>query len=72
MSELFEKDRTVIGRHIRTSSRRVNCKSPWYVQNLHIPRITVVEKDLHKKQQQRCTILMLSFLWVTASRVNEG
>ena len=42
------------------------------VQNLHIPRITVVEKDLHKKQQQRCTILMLSFLWVTASRVNEG
>ena len=36
MAELFQKDRTVIGRHIRKSIKRVYWKKKAHVQNLHI------------------------------------
>ena len=39
-------------------SRKENLKNRWYVQNLHTPRTTVVEKALHRKLKPLFIILM--------------
>lgn len=39
MAELFQKDRTVISRHINNIFKEENLTKAWYVQILHTPRI---------------------------------
>lgn len=37
MAMLFERDRTVISRHIKNILKKENSTRKWYVQNLHTP-----------------------------------
>lgn len=37
MAELFQRDRTVISKHIKNIFKRESLMKIWYVQNLHIP-----------------------------------
>lgn len=45
MAELFQKDRTVIGRHITTYIRNMNWSVRPHVQNLHI-RVKMLTKPI--------------------------
>lgn len=58
MAELFQKDRTVIGRHINNIFKEGELEESLYVQNLHIPRIMVVEKGLPSVQKPPFIIWM--------------
>lgn len=63
MAELFQKDRTVIGRHISNIYKEHELEREAHVQILHIPRIMVVERDLRKLRILCYTTWMSSFPW---------
>ena len=61
MADLFQKDRTVISRHIRNVFKEGELDESLVCANLHYPRNMVVERGICKRQKQQFITSTSSF-----------
>lgn len=62
MTQLFQRDKSTISRHIKNIFEDGELDDPWWLQNLQHPRNMVDEKAIFRKLR-RCSITWtLSFL----------